>query len=233
MAREWNVEEQILKNSKYTSGIRRYSFNEYPWEYEFSTEDKIEFIDKYASPSGLASYLINLADCLKAERDKMPLDNWGSIKTVSLKAWIRRNDSKGILDNSWHYGHIVTKYLDRYIQAIDSKGNYDKYENFIDQMFYKLLSELCLKEEQWFAAHDEYSILLNEIKEESRKHGCLVPIITGSKTQLSDGSDNFVGRDFTLAELKELKAKYNELEQYIEKLKKSISFSFDNPATDK
>lgn len=233
MSKEWNVEEQILKNSQYTSSNGRYSFNEYPWESEFSTEDKIEFIDKYANPSGLASYLINLVDCLKAERDKMPLDNWGNIKTVSLKAWIKRNDSKEILDNSWRYGHIVTKYLDRYIQTIDRKGTYDKYENFIDQMFYKLLSELCLKEEQWFKAHDEYSILINEIKEESRKRGTLVPMITGSKTQLSDGSGNFVGRDFTLAELKELKAKYDELEQYIEKLKESISFSFDNPVTDK
>ena len=36
----------------------------------------------------------------------MPKDGWGEVKTVSLKAWLKRNDSRHLIDDSYIYGDI-------------------------------------------------------------------------------------------------------------------------------
>ncbi len=226
MAKEWKPEEQVLTKTT----IKTANGYIYPWCSEFSRDEKIEFIDKYASKEDLATYVLNLSSQFEKDKENMPLDKWGKIKTVSLKAWIKKNDNRNIIDYKYHYGEIHCRYLNRFIQHINEKGIYEKFDDFIDQMFYILLQECLKAEKDWFKEHDEYSVLLNTVVKKAQKYGYLVPMIMGSNTLFSDGSGDFNGRMFTIKELKELNEKYDMLEQYIEDLKNSISFSFDQPA---
>ena len=95
----WIVEEMKLMNSKK-------NFNgTYFFEDEVSREDKIAFVD--SKQDGILSYLMMIIEKFNQDVDNMPKDQWGNVKTVSLKAWIKKNDTKysrPIIDDHYRYG---------------------------------------------------------------------------------------------------------------------------------
>ena len=179
-------------------------------EAETSREDKIAFVDSLTE--GQLSYVLGLIDKLKEEKDTLALDQWGDIKTVSLIAWIKRNDTKygsPIISTYSTYGMAKVLGIGRYIQNDDN--------DYVDKVFHAALVDCVEKEKGYFLAHDEYSIL----KERFRKRG----FTSTFGVKIFDYSDKMVvedeegqGRLITLEELKDLNAKCEQVQALIEKL---------------
>ena len=197
----------------------------YDCENKVSREDKIEFLDKMND--GIFSYYLQLAEKYEKEKDDMPKDKWGNVKTVSLKAWIKRNDTRSSIDDNYRYGSLRKSVgRGRYIQNINQKGGYDVYEDFVDQMFHRQLSECEAMEKNYFKEHDEYSILKSDLRVYVDKRGNIFNVIMcfdsdGDIYIYEEGNHNNK-REITIDEIKLLLEKYDELEQYIDKLRSEV-----------
>lgn len=215
---EWKVEEMALMNerTKFFLGKERI----FDCESETSREDKIAFVDSVTD--GKLSYLLSLIKKFESEKESLPKDNYGNVKTVSLKSWIKRNDTKyerPIIDDWYHYGKYAILGVERYIQS-NSKGHYETYDDLVDECFHRQLFDCKRKEEKYFAEHDEYSILRKEVREKSNQHGTTfgIHIVFCSSGQLLVADDNGNDREITLEELRELLTKYEQLDTLVEKL---------------
>lgn len=98
----------VLMNNRhdvYTSRGKRKAII-YDCEDSVSREDKIAFVD--SKTDGKLSYLLSLIEKFNADKDNLPKKDsmFGEpeVKTTSLKAWIKRNDTKysqNIIDDWW------------------------------------------------------------------------------------------------------------------------------------
>ena len=114
---EWNVEDMKLLNQKSSMIIGKEKI--YNCEQDTTKEDKIAFVDKMQDNK--LSYILALAEKFEKDKENMPIDNWGDVKTVSLKAWIKKNDERNLIDNSYQYGSI--RFMGgRSIQSINRKS---------------------------------------------------------------------------------------------------------------
>lgn len=213
---EWKVEEMALMNekTKFFLGKERI----FDCESEESREDKIAFVDSMTD--GKLSYLLSLIEKFESEKEALPKDNYDNVKTVSLKAWVKRNDTKyerPIIDDWYHYGKYTILRAERYIQS-NSKGIYETYEDLVDECFHRQLLECKKEEEKYFAEHDEYSILKKKYRERNHHTTFGVHICVWSSGRLTVSDDNDNERDITIDELKELLAKYEQLDALVEKL---------------
>lgn len=217
---EWKVEEMRLRNE-------RQHFNKvYDLEYNVPREDKIAFIDQMQD--GKMSYLLDLIEKYNQHCDDFPKDRWGDPKTVSLKAWLKKNDSKKMVDIDFKYGKFHFIGLDRYIQRSNKRGGYDIYDDLVDELFNRQLHECRIEEDKYFKEHDEYEILKEKFR--NRKYGTTFGV---NIAECSDGRifvykenedasaaiwNNKDVRDITVDELKELLDKYDRLDKLVEKL---------------
>lgn len=179
-------------------------------EAEISHEDKIAFVDSLTD--GELSYVMGLIDKLKKDKDTLALDKWGDIKTVSLIAWIKRNDTKygnPIVSTYCTYGMAKVLGVGRYIQNDDN--------DYVDKVFHAALADCVEKEKGYFLAHDEYSILKEKFRNRGFDSSFGVKIFDYSdKMVVEDEEGN--GRPITLEELKELNKKCEQVQELIEKL---------------
>ena len=63
-------------------------------ESRLSLEEKLEFLDVHTE--GKASKLYNVLLKFKKDKESLKKDSWGYVKTVSLIAWIRKNNDSGV-----------------------------------------------------------------------------------------------------------------------------------------
>lgn len=220
----WNVEEMKLLNENTRTYIGQKRI--YSCEYTTSKEDKIAFID--TMQQGKMTYLLNLIEKFNKEKNDLPKDNWGYVKTVSLKAWLKRNDELGLVDNSYQYGRIRFLSLERHINNVDSKYMYDTFANLVDECFHRQLVECEQMEKTYFLSHDEYSILKKEFREYADKHGTTfnVAIMWSSNGKVYVYETMDKKREITIDELKLLIGKYNELEAFIDSLSFDINIVY-------
>lgn len=216
----WNVEEMSLMGNKHKEYIEGNQASIYDCEKSVTKEDKIAFVD--SMQDGKLSYLMDLIKRFEAEKEGMPKDSWGSVKTVSLKAWIKRNDTgyapHGLIDSTYSYGKYHLLGTERNINS-NSKGPYDTYEDLVDEMFHRQLRECENKEKTYFLEHDEYSRLKKEFREKSF-HSTTFGVHVGYSSNgdvyvLGEGEKK---RPITIEELKELLDKYAQVDDLIEKL---------------
>ena len=173
------------------------------------------------------SYILALSKKFEKDKKDMPTDNWGDVKTVSLKAWIKRNDERNLIDNSYQYGSV--RFMGgRSIQCINRKGGYDTYEDYIDEIFHRQLKECENLEHKYFLEHDEYSILKRKFRD--RNHDTTFGVSIGS---CSDGSifvydinDSSKRRDITIEELRYLLEKYDELDKLVRKITEETNIRY-------
>lgn len=220
---EWKVEDMILRNQTCNIFLGREKI--YSCESKTSREDKIAFVDDFQD--GKLSYLLELLEKYSKESDSLPKDSWGNVKTVSLKAWLKRNDTKynrPIIDDNYHYGRFYILGCERYITS-NVKGQYDTYEDLVDELFHRQLKSCESEEEKYFREHDEYSILSKRVEDKSRKYhtGFGVRLCFGSSDGIliTDDNENYMDRKerkITLEELKELISKYEQIDKLIEQL---------------
>ena len=212
---KWKLEDMALLNEKDEMFLGKEKI--YSCEKSVSREDKITFIDSLHN--GKLSYLLNLIEKFNKEKESLPKDKYGFIKTVSLKAWINRNDKKygrPIIDNWYQYGSYNIIGVRRWITN-NNKGHYDTYENLVDEVFHRQLKLLKEQEYEYFLEHDEYSILKEKFRNKNYNTTFGVNIAMCSNDEIyvfeDDHSiydkDNYY-RKITIEELKYLLSKYEE-----------------------
>lgn len=212
---KWNVEEMKLMNQK------KITDGSYPIEHQLSREEKIAFVDEMQDNK--LSYFLSLVEKFKKDKETLPNTN-GRVKTVSLKSWINKNDTK--------YGNpilnISSDYGDFYLLGTDTNINiYERHDDFIDKVFHNQLYRCEMMEKNYFAEHDEYSILKKQFLEKKHITTFGIQIAWSSNNEvkiLNDNGDE--KRDITIEELKELLALYEKLENYEKELSKSHSIKF-------
>lgn len=112
---EWKVEDMRLREEAINENLKWSSYevfkNTYSTPYIFkcenaiSKEEKIKFVDEMTN--GKLSYVINLVNKFDNEKETLPKDSYGEVKTVSLKAWLKRNDSEQVIDNYFKCGILT------------------------------------------------------------------------------------------------------------------------------
>lgn len=211
----WHVEDMKLMNQKCklttVSGEKIYND-----EQSVTRDDKIAFVDKMQD--GKLSYILALAEKFEKDKRTMPVNKWGEVKTVSLKAWIKRNDERQLITNSYLYGNI--RFIcGRNIQSINEKDVHDIYKDYVDEVFHLQLRECESLEHKYFLEHDEYSILKKKFLDSKHDTTFGVHIATWSNGNICVVDDNGDReRDITIEELKYLLSKYEELDALIAKI---------------
>jgi len=143
-------------------------------EKEFTLEEKISFIDKMED--GIASYLIALIEKWEMEKDELPQSS-GSPKTVSKKAWIKRNDTRNIIDNDYKIGryHVLRTAFSNMTLTCPTTEYGHSYaftgQHVAHQWFHDLCNKLHYQEQEYFKSIDPKSIMLNEVEEMGDKFG--------------------------------------------------------------
>ena len=231
---EWKIEETALLNEKRRRGANsRYRLsNEYIFDAETETlrEDKIAFVDSITD--GMLTYLLKLAEKLDAERDKTPKDRWGSIRTNSFQAWLKRNDIRGVcVTDAYYVGKIRTRVYegcaytlpDRRIQFLNEKRSYEHYDDYVNEAFHKVLYELCNEEQAYYESHDEYCILAQKAKEVIHTYGSFGGnIYTSSNGEIGVYRDDpyKTSRPLTKEELEILIEKGRKAKEFMDELSK-------------
>lgn len=227
---EWKVEEMKLTNDHADIYRGRYKTTLYACESSVSKEDKIAFVDSKTDEK--LSYLLSLIEKFDADKENLPKKDsmFGEpeVKTTSLKAWIKRNDTRyspKLIDDWFEYGKYNLLGCERYIQS-NRKGNYDYYEDLVDEVFRRQLMKCEEEERKYFNEHDEYSILKKKFEKKQRQYGTTfgVDIVTGSSGVYVGGFD--CKRDISIDELKELLSKYEQIDILVEKLTKETNIAY-------
>lgn len=217
---EWKVENMALLNQ--TSELFFGKEKIYDCENKVSREDKIAFVDSLQD--GKLSYLLKLIGKFNQDKENLPKDQWNNIKTVSLKAWIKKNDTKynrPIIDNDYRYGRYYILGMKRSI-TYDSKGNRDTYEDLVDELFHRQLKKCEDEERKYFLKHDEYSILKSKLIKYQDKYntsfGVNFCICSSGKVSIYKDEDFIAEREITMDELKELLSKFEQLDFLVKKI---------------
>lgn len=214
---EWKIENLELKK-EYDHRLLRSGKHVFSCEAKTSRKDKIDFLDRMQN--GKMSYLLDLIEKYNQHCDEFPKDRWGDPKTVSLKAWLKKNDPKKMVDIDFKYGKFHFIGLDRYIQRSNKRGGYDIYDDLVDELFNRQLHECKRKEDRYFEQHDEYEILKEKFR--NRKYGTTFGVniseCSDGTISVYDENNNRRKRDITIDELKELLDKYDQIDKLVEKL---------------
>lgn len=213
----WNVEDMALLNQKTTIYIGDEKI--YNCEHGVSREDKIAFVD--SMQDGKCSYLLALIEKFEQEKESLPKDKWGEVRTNSLQGWVRRNDTKyqrPLIDIEYRYGEYSLLGMERYITN-NIKGRYDVYEDLADELFHRQLQSCERQESNYFKEHDEYEILKKKFRDRNYDTTFGVKIYSWSSGRLTVADENSrLERDITIEELKELLSKYEQIDALVEKL---------------
>jgi hypothetical protein len=223
---KWNVEEMKLTKERENAIFP----NKHIWscEHEVSREDKIKFVDEQTD--GKLSIILNLHEKFQKEKAELPKDRYGEVKTTSLIAWVKRNQALRLIDITYNYGQIyLFPFLERNIQCLNIKGQFDCFSDYIDEVFHRQLLQCEKKERQWFLEHDEYSILKTKLRKAMEKHSTTFEVNIGYSSSgevfVYDDCHN-TNRPITIEEIKTLLTQYEKLDNYTHQLSKEIEIIF-------
>ena len=230
----WNVEEMKLTHSpklpKLMDGMGAWRL-----EREVSREDKIRFIDERTD--GEITKILELSEKYAKEKEQLPHDEKGHVKTVSLKAWLKRNDTDRLFDADYHIGR--TNKHDRHIEDLNTTWNYNEPKDFVDFAFHKELEKCQIEENKYFNTHDEYTVLTDKLAEKLRENNLIHDaVIMGKSIHCSYGSSgNEVtvygkGQEKRKANIEELETLLDyieDIEKYIKERTQKLEISYDKP----
>lgn len=156
-------------NPRYRDGLTIFEI-----EREMSLEEKIAFIDEMCD--GIASYLLDILKKWEKEKDTLPKDQFGNPKTVSKKAWIKRNDKRKIIDIEYRIGSyslFSNRFSDMTTTCPTTDYGYSQEytgEHIAHQWFHDLLRELYLEEKKYFKEHDPFQKKLKKVIDYGRRY---------------------------------------------------------------
>lgn len=166
----WTVEEMKLLN------MARDEKGVFACESETSFEDKVAFVDRFHN--GYLSYILNLAEKFQADLPTLKKNESGHlrgrVKTVSLQAWLKKNDTMGIADTwSDSCGVISIAGVRRNIQCIDydianweQNGHISKscgVFELVDSCFHNCLKNCLLLEQEYYNDNNEEQKLIRKV----------------------------------------------------------------------
>lgn len=223
---EWKVEDMALMNEKSNIYIGKEKI--YKAESELTRQEKIDFLDDMND--GLTSYVLNLADKYEKDKDSLPKDNYGQVKTVSFKAWLYKNDKVNLINNDTYNRGVTVVPPYRHIGQLNVGGYTSStkpiYSDYVDEAFHLKLKDLEKQERQYFGEHDEYQILKAKVFEYSDKYGTfglnIWKTCDGLLVFYKNDDANYPGRQLTPDELKLLNSKYEEIESLYAKITKEL-----------
>ena len=227
MQYKWNIEEMQLMNEKCNVfiGIDKI----YNDETKLSREEKIEFLDRMNDDK--ISYMLKLADKFQEDKNKLSKDEYGCYKDTSLRAWLKKNDYRDIVDTNKPYiGSIILVGYDsfgygrRNIQNINLRATRDSYGDFVNELFHRQL-KICEKQEkQYFNEHDEYKILSRKVSDYMYKYNISFgkEIWQRGDRLFFKDSQSYCERDLTMDELKVLEAAFEKIKDTMDEITKSL-----------
>ena len=231
----WNLEDMALLNDKGGFFIGREQI--FSCENTLSRAEKIAFVD--SMQNNKLSYILNIIERFQADVDSLPKDSHGCVKTVSLKAWIKRNTVECmkplvIFDTSYNYGYFSFLGIHRSIvHNYNCMGRYDTYDDIVDEAFHRQLKKCKEKEREYFLAHDEYSILKEKFRNKNfnTTFGVNIAMCSTGEIYVFEDDRSFYDKDnyyrkITIEELKYLLSKYEELDKLVEKITKETNIKF-------
>lgn len=166
----YKVEEMKFLNMKVREeciqGIynRRGVVKVFEIEDKLSVEEKIAFIDEVKG--GIATYLLDLFDKWEKDYDELKKDSYGNVKTVSKKAWLKRNDTRKKINDSYNIGHYSLFGSEYNKMSVTCPCNmlYSE-KHIVNQWFHDLCNILYGKEKKYFQEIDPVSIKIKKVKE--------------------------------------------------------------------
>ena len=224
---EWKVEAMKLLQERPIN----YSGKDFPFncELELSQEEKIQFIDSIEN--GRMTYILELVNKFGKERNSLAKNKWGGINTNSLKAWIKRNDCRHMIDCDYDYGKIRFLGVKSFITRLTSESDkmyYETCEDFINDVFHVILLRCRNNEIDCYKSNDEYEILKEKFRNRKYRTTFGVHIASWSSGRICvyDENDDNKERDITIDELKLLIEKDEELDRIIQKMSSEINITY-------
>lgn len=168
----YNVKDMAFLNMPtrdcviYGTCSRSKEYKIYEIEDKLSLEEKIAFINELED--GIASYLLDLFKKWEKEQVSLKKDSYGNVKTVSKKAWIKRNDTKGKIDAKYDIGKYYlfgTKYPTMTTVCPKTEWGYEMIYtgiNVVHQWFHNLCDKLCGEELKYFESIDPIAIRIKK-----------------------------------------------------------------------
>ena len=222
----YNLTDYKLYKERQTRNPRFTNNCEFDEEHTTSREDKIAFID--SRTDGLLSYALDLFD--KYQNADIKKDSYDYPKTTSLLAWLKKNDTKNIIDTRYDKGAIKTRNIcgfafpERFIYNFDERYTYETYEDYVDETFHKMLNHLCSEEAKHFMNNDPYMLLTKKAMSYIDKFGTFgSEIIIGDARGLTvaNPNNNKYRRILTTDELQSIIDKAEKVENLINDLSKN------------
>lgn len=144
-------------------------------ERTLSEEEKLDIIDKLRD--GVGTYLFEIFKKWESEKGSLPQNQYGSPKTISKIAWIKRNDSRSIINrNNYKLGNFwlfKTEFKEMSITCPPTEYGYSmEYtgQSIVHQWFHDLCQELYYAEKKYFEENDPKEIKLSKVKELGKKY---------------------------------------------------------------
>jgi len=197
-------------------------------ETEISEEEKIKIMDEVEN--GMASYMLNILTKWGEEKDSLPKATYGRIKTVSKKAWIKRNDDKKIITNDYKIGRYFlfgTEFKEMSLICPTTNYGYEMIytdKNVINQWFHDFCQKLYLEEKKYFESINPFEIKLKKIQEYANQYGIL------DNQKINDIKYTNTGYKYVVIdeELNIIIEVYEKIEKYYESIINDLNCKLDN-----
>lgn len=182
MIMEYRIEDCKLYNEKKHGGTIINGNFIYEMESKFSTEEKIKFIDENYELRGhknACTYMLNLINKYLVEKDNLPKDTYGYVKTVSLKAWLKKNDFWKVVDDRYHYGSYCFAMREYSNFATltprptwtSNTPYYNQEGKIVDLWFHDVLEILYHEEMKYFNDHNSLILKIRKIVDYRNLYG--------------------------------------------------------------
>lgn len=227
----WNKEELRFKNIKAEPfGTLRKAFEDFASSVSY--QDKFEFLDM--GHDYKLTEIKRIVDLYRASRDELKYDSYGSVKTVSLKAWIKRNDPAHVFDIEYSVGHTKGFYPEAYLQDLalvnDIKGVGDRFENWVNNLFIETCYKLRTEEINYFNSTDPYEVAKTALRQYSERYSTtfnkhLGFCSDGNIFVYEDGEgENVKKHNISMIEISEMLKKYRLLEKVDKLLTEGVGY---------
>ena len=227
----WNKEELRFKNIKAEPvGTLRKAFEDLATSVSY--QDKFEFLDM--GNDYKLSEIKRIVDLYRVSSNELKHDRYGSVKTVSLKAWIKRNDPTHVFDDAYSIGHTKGFYPDAFLQDLalvdDIKGVGDRFENWVNKLFVETCFKLRTEEINYFKSTDPYEVAKTNLRRYSERYSTTFNMHLGfcSDGRIfvyeDDTCDDVKKHDISLIEISGLLSKYRLLEKVSKLLTEGVGY---------
>lgn len=222
MAFVWKVEELKLrtevenkKNHGNWNGI-------FDVEKTLNRDDKIAIVNEYTK--GNFTRFLEAIDKFEKDKDNLKKDYYGSIKTVSLISWIKRNGYADIFDIKYTYGESYILGIRRKITNINHQAYYygDTYDDIVDEAFHRVLGFYLKEETNYFKTHDTYTIKVKTVLNHPFTNAVIDYGWSSTEIFITDKDGN--RRNLTVADMDKLLAAADKIRNYANSVKKEFVF---------